>query len=138
MRGQWSSGERDRVILDTAQKDAAKYFSQGVQVWAEQEPGSSGKDKAIDFVKMLAGFNANAEPSTGSKVTRAEALSKQAEWGNVRVLRAAWTSAFISEMTDFPSGINDDQVDAAASAFNKLALVQRAEYGISPLGDYRG
>lgn len=120
VRGQWSSGERDRIILNTAQKDRARYGNV-VKIWAEQEPGSSGKDKAVDFVKMLAGFPVNAEPSTGSKIARAEALSKQAEWGNVHVLRAAWTSAFLNEMTDFPTGGHDDQVDAAASAFNKLA-----------------
>ena len=122
VRGQWSSGERDRVILDTAQKDAARYGSQ-VTTWAEQEPGSSGLDKARDFVQMLAGYPVDAQPSTGSKVVRAEAMSKQAEWGNVRALRAHWTSAFLSEMCDFPSGAHDDQVDAAASAFNKLAMV---------------
>jgi predicted phage terminase large subunit-like protein len=120
MRGQWSSGERDLVIKDTAIKDRALYGE--VEIWSEQEPGSSGKDKALDFVRMLAGFNAHAKPSTGNKVTRAEALSAQAEWGNVRVLRAEWTSTFIDEMTDFPSGSHDDQVDAAASAFNQLAL----------------
>lgn len=118
VRGQWSSGERDRIILDTAHKDRAKYGN--VETWAEQEPGSSGKDKAADFVRMLAGFIVNAEPSSGNKVLRAEALSKQAEWGNVRVLRASWSSALISEYTDFPSGTNDDQVDAGAAAFNKL------------------
>ena len=89
-------------------------------------------------MQMLAGYRVNAEPSTGSKIARAEALSKQAEWGNVRVLRAAWSSAFLSEMTDFPSGAHDDQVDAAASAFNKLALEMRLEEGESPLGEYRG
>jgi predicted phage terminase large subunit-like protein len=136
VRGQWSSGERDRVVLDTAHKDRARYGD--VEIWTEQEPGSSGKDKAVDFVKMLAGFDVDAEPSTGSKIARAEALSKQAEWGNVRVLRAAWSGAFLSEMTDFPTGVHDDQVDAAASAFNKLALVQRMEIGESPMAGYRG
>jgi predicted phage terminase large subunit-like protein len=136
VHGQWSSGERDRVILDTARKDQMRYGD--VEIWAEQEPGSSGKDKALDFVKMLAGFRVNAEPSTGSKVARAEALSKQAEWGNVRVLRAAWTSKFINEMTDFPTGAHDDQVDSASGGFNKLALGTRLEEGDSPLGEWRG
>jgi len=136
VRGQWSSGERDRIILDTASKDLMRYGD--VDIWTEQEPGSSGKDKAIDFVQMLAGFNVDAKPSTGSKVARAEALSKQAEWGNVHVLRAAWTSRFLSEMTDFPTGVHDDQVDAAASAFNMLALERRLEEDSNPLGSWRG
>jgi predicted phage terminase large subunit-like protein len=136
VRGQWSSGERDRIILDTAAKDRLRYGE--VTIWSEQEPGSSGKDKATDFVKMLAGYRVNAEPSTGSKISRAEAMSKQAEWNNVRVLRAAWTSVFINELTDFPSGVHDDQVDAAASAFNKLALGRTLESDDSPLVGYRG
>ena len=118
MRGQWSGGERDRIIYTTAESDQARYVR--VDYWTEQEPGSSGKDKAADFVRMLAGYSANAEPATGSKEVRADALSKQAEWGNVKVKRAAWASAFIAEMLDFPNGQHDDQVDAAASAFNKL------------------
>ena len=119
IRGQWSGGERDRIILSTATLDRERYGK--VEFWTEQEPGSSGKDKAADFVTMLAGFSANAEPSTGSKEIRADAMSKQAEWGNVKIKRAVWSSAFIAEMLDFPNGAQDDQVDAASSAFNKLA-----------------
>ena len=69
----------------------------------------------------MAGFSARTQPSTGSKEVRAEPLASQAEAGNVKVKRAAWTAAYLSEMLDFPSGANDDQVDATAGAFNKLA-----------------
>jgi predicted phage terminase large subunit-like protein len=119
VRGQWSSGERDRIIRAVAESDRLRYGH--VEYFSEQEPGSAGKDKAEDFVKLLAGFSADAIPSSGSKTSRADALSKQAEWNNVRVLRASWSSAFISECCDFPSGTHDDQIDAAASAFNRLA-----------------
>lgn len=137
-RGQWSSGERDRIIIDTAEKDAMRYGEGAVEQWTEQEPGSSGKDKALDFVRMLAGHRANAWPSTGSKALRAESLSKQAEWGNVRVKRAGWTGAFLDEMLDFPSGAHDDQVDAASAAFNRLAFGAVVEAGENPVSGYRG
>ena len=116
VRGQWSGGERDRVIRVTAEADGVN-----VRQWSEQEPGSSGKDAALAFVRLLAGFSAHAEPSTGSKEVRADPLAAQAEAGNVRLVRAAWNPAFLNELCEFPMGKHDDPVDAASGAFNKLA-----------------
>lgn len=120
VRGQWSSGERDKQIRATAILDRERFGQ--VATWSEQEPGSSGKDAALAFVRLLAGFEAHTEPSTGSKEVRAGPLASQAEVGNVCVKRAPWTAGFIAELCDFPSGANDDQVDSVAGAFNKLAL----------------
>lgn len=117
VRGQWASGERDKIIRLTAEKDKAQHGD--VRYWSEQEPGSGGKDQAAAFVRLLVGYSARTEPSTGSKEVRADPLAAQAQAGNVKVKRAAWTSAFIAEMLDFPSGVHDDQVDAVAGAFNK-------------------
>lgn len=115
-RGQWSSAERDSVIVQTAQLD-----SPTVQQWTEQEPGSSGKDSARAFVKMLAGFAARARPSTGSKEIRADPFAAQAEAGNVKLKRGAWNRAYLEELAAFPNGKHDDQVDASSGAFNVLA-----------------
>src|SRR3546814_1094624 len=52
----------------------------------------------------------------------------QAEAGNVSILRTgdpatdAWIEPFLDELCLFPAGAHDDQVDAAADAFNELAL----------------
>ena len=119
VRGQWAAGERDAIIRRTAEKDAEIYGP--VTYWGEQEPGASGKDAAAAFVKLLAGFPVYTEPTTGSKETACDPLASQAEAGNVRVKRAAWSSAFIAEACDFPSGKHDDQIESAARAFNKLA-----------------
>lgn len=120
VRGQWSSGERDKIIRQTAENDRLKYGD--VVIWAGQEPGSAGKDAAGNFVKMLAGYNAHTEPETGPKEVRAQPLAAQAEAGNVHVLKSDWTATLIDEFCDFPSGKNDDQVDSGSHAFNKLAL----------------
>lgn len=120
VRGRWSGGERDAIIRATAEADRLRFGA--VQQWGEQEPGSAGKDQAAAFISLLAGYNVHTEPSTGSKQVRAEPLAAQAEAGNVRILRAPWTQALVDELCSFPSGANDDQVDAAAGAYNKLAL----------------
>jgi predicted phage terminase large subunit-like protein len=123
-RGQWSAGERDAIILQTAQMDASRY-GLPVVVWSEQEPGSGGKESAQNFRRMLAGYPVYAEPVTGDKAVRAEPLAAQCEAGNVRMLRGAWNSAYLDEMCAFPNGAHDDQVDGSSGAFNKLAGAKR-------------
>ncbi len=76
----------------------------------------------MDTVKALAGFDVHTEPVTGSKEHRAEPFAAQSEAGNVKVLRADWNHAWLTELCQFPHGKHDDQVDATAGAFNRLAL----------------
>jgi len=119
VRGQWSSAERNAVMLRTAWEDAERHSE--VTIWCEQEPGSGGKESAEATVRLLAGFSIFTETVTGSKETRAEPFAAQAEAGNVRVMRASWNGAYLDELLAFPSGRFTDQVDATSGAFNKLA-----------------
>lgn len=119
VRGQWSSGEREAIIRQTAQLDRQQYGD--VKVRGEQEPGSSGVDSAKATVRNLAGFDARFERVTGDKETRAAPLAAQAEVGNVDILSGAWNQKYLDEMTMFPYGANDDQVDASSGAFNALS-----------------
>lgn len=64
---------------------------------------------------------------TGSEELRAKPPSRQVEVGNVVLLRGPWNEAFLEELGIFPAGSHDDQVDAAADAFNKLAGVLPGE-----------
>lgn len=58
-------------------------------------------------------FPLHAEPMRGKdKETRAAAIRAMFMRGDVRILRAPWTAALVAEITDFPSGDHDDQVDA--------------------------
>jgi hypothetical protein len=72
---------------------------------------------------MLAGYPVKCEPATGSKEVRAEPFASQCEAGNVRLVRGPWNAAYIDELTTFPNGSHDDQVDASSSAFNRLPHV---------------
>lgn len=126
VRGQWSSHQRNTVIKQTAHLDAEKYGNT-VQVWVEREGGSGGKESAEMTVKDLAGFPIRTEQVTGSKEVRAAPFAAQAEAGNVRLVRGPWNQEYLNELTVFPSGQYDDQVDGSSGAFNKLARPYKRE-----------
>ncbi len=115
VRGQWSSGQRDTVIKQTAALDG-----DDATIWGEQEPGSGGKDSADAFVRMLAGYPVYVERATGDKQTRAEPFAAQCEARNVKLVQGTWNKAYLDELCTFPNGTHDDQVDTSSGAFNKL------------------
>jgi predicted phage terminase large subunit-like protein len=121
-RGQWSALKREAVIEQTAHLDAERGRT---TIWVECEPGSGGKESAELTVRRLAGFPVHAERVTGDKVTRARPLAAQAEAGNVFLVKGPWNRTFLDELCAFPYARHDDQVDAAAGAFNKLALKRK-------------
>jgi predicted phage terminase large subunit-like protein len=114
-RGQWSTNERDGVMLQTAKQDGT-----AVPIWAEIEPGSSGKDRGAYHARMFAGFTFRGDRPTGNKQVRAEPFAAQVEAGNVYIVRAAWNNNYIDELCMFPNGAHDDQVDASSGAFAKI------------------
>lgn len=118
VRGKWSSYERDQMMRKTTEQDAEKYGH--VYIWHQQDPGSAGKDSAEATNRVLMGFPVKFETVTGDKETRSEPLESAFQGGLVKLLQGAWNFAFIEECVSFPRGRNDDQVDAASSAYNKL------------------
>lgn len=116
IRGQWT-GHTWRTIM----RAAADTDPVGTRIQLPQDPGQSGKDQAQQLVSLLAGFDAHANPVTGSKEIRANSYAAQQQAGNVLLVEGGWNAAFIAEHTEFPRGTHDDQVDAAATAFNALA-----------------
>jgi len=120
VRGQWEAGEREKIIRQTAEIDRTKHGH--VKIWHEQEAGGGGKDSAAATTRNLSGFVVESERATGDKATRAEPMAAQAFAGNVKMVRGAWNAGYLSELTTFPNGSHDDQVDASSGAFNKLAV----------------
>ena len=116
IRGRWSALDRERVIRQTAEMDG-----RAVTIWVEQEPGSGGKESAEATIRSLAGWSVYAERVTGDKLTRTQPFAAQCEARNVKLVRGDWNVAFLDELTIFPNGRHDDQVDAASAAFAKLA-----------------
>jgi len=121
VRGQWGSADRERVIQNTTNMDG-----RGVTIWLEQEPGSGGKESAEMTIKRLAGHTAFSERKSGSKYENARPLAAQVQAGNIRLVEAPWNKSFVEELHNFSADTGnqtDDQVDAAAGAFNKVATV---------------
>jgi phage terminase large subunit-like protein len=57
---------------------------------------------------------------SGDKYTRAEPFASQVNIGNVMMSRGAWNQNLIHEMSMFPNGKNDDQIDALSRAFAEI------------------
>lgn len=127
--GKWAPGERDRVIVETAQRDG-----KGVAIVLEQEPGSGGIAQANAIISKLPGWRAHSERATGSKAVRADPLAASAGVGNVTLRRAPWTEEFWSEVDGFPDAKAKDMVDAAAHAFNWLA--ERGDNSVAVVSNY--
>lgn len=122
-RGQWSPKERNEKIKVTATADRDKFGRGKVPVWIEKVPGLAVE--VIDnIVKLLAGHSVHTEMAKNDKVTRADPLASQCEAGNIKVVEATWNASFRNELTSFPNGSHDDQVDAASGAFSKLERVR--------------
>jgi len=106
----------EKLIKQTAELDG-----RDVEIYIEQEPGSSGKN-TIDHYRreVLKGYTCYGHKTTGSKEMRANPLSSAAEAGNVKLVRGAWINDYLDEIEMFPYGAHDDQVDAASGAFEML------------------
>jgi predicted phage terminase large subunit-like protein len=108
----------EALVRQTAETDGKE-----VDIYMEQEPGSSGVN-TIDYYRryVLPGWAFKGERPTGEKSERARPLSSMAEAQHVHLVRGAWNKDFLDEIEVFPLGKHDDQVDAAVGAFDKLSL----------------
>lgn len=128
-RDRLSPGEVQRLVRATAELDPI-----GTTIRIPQDPAQAGKGQAQSYVTALAGYPLKIEVTSGqgNKVGRALPLSIQAEFGHIYLVNSQspdlgvdpWIEIFLDELCSFPTGSHDDQVDAAADAFNELALVE--------------
>jgi predicted phage terminase large subunit-like protein len=122
VRGQWSSAGNETVIAQTAAQDGRSVF-----IRMEQEPGSAGKD-VIDYYRrrVLVGYAFDGVPSTGDKRVRATPVSSAAQALNISIMPGEWNRKWLDELSLFPFGANDDQVDSLSGAFKFLSTLRRA------------
>lgn len=108
------------LIRTTAAADA-QMFENAVEIFMEQEPGASGKFMTEHYqFHVLRNHYFQAIRTTGPKPVRAAAFSAMAQAKNVKIVRKNNLMAFFDEAEAFPFGAHDDQIDAAAGAFNQL------------------
>jgi predicted phage terminase large subunit-like protein len=105
----------ERRLVERATMDGTT-----VQIALPQDPGGAGKGQAQNFLRLLGRFAASASPVTGDKMTRALTWAGKAGSGLVLLVEGDWNKAFLDELTSFPTGAHDDQVDAVSAAFDKL------------------
>ena len=116
--------KRDRVLPDDRKsllRSTAEQDGYGCPVRIPQDPGQAGIDQSQSETRLLAGFSVIAQKVSGDKATRADGFAAQVNAGNVSLVQGHWNKDFIEELRTFPLGKHDDQVDAAADAFNHLA-----------------
>ncbi|MDD5502446.1 MAG: phage terminase large subunit [Candidatus Thermoplasmatota archaeon] len=111
--------------IEALVKQTAELDGKRVNIYMEQEPGSSGVGVIDHYArKVLFGFAFRGDKVTGAKEWRAEPLCAAAENGNVKLVRGTWNKDFLDEAETFPHGKFKDQVDAVSGAHSKLQEVE--------------
>lgn len=106
-------------VLDAIKRTASQ--EPRCEIVLEQDPGQAGKAEVHYLISKLSAFDVTAQPVTSSKETRAKPFAAQCKAGNVKLVRAPWNEAYLSELESFPTkGVKDDQVDASSGAFNHI------------------
>jgi predicted phage terminase large subunit-like protein len=83
--------------------------------------GKANGDAVVSLLKNKIPNLVLVEPE-GGKESRAAAMQPAVEAGNVYLLEgASWLEDFIHELSTFPNGKHDDQVDSLSQAINHLA-----------------
>jgi predicted phage terminase large subunit-like protein len=118
--------DTERLIYETAIADGP-----GVDIFMERQPGSAGKGEISNYARnVLPGFAFRQHQTTGDKSIRAKPVSTAAENGLVSILYAEWNESFLDELSLFPDGSFDDQVDSLSGAFDVIfRRVQVAKRG---------
>lgn len=106
----------EQLVRHTASRDG-----RDVRIGIEQEPGSSGKAVVDRYVReVLDGYPVKGYQPTGDKVTRATPVATKAEARLIKLVRGAWIDDFLDELSAFPHGGHDDQVDTLSGAYGML------------------
>lgn len=151
IRGQWSSGVRDRVIRETAgvykpEEDTEEGRKlrivpvpdpPGTEIMVEREPGSGGQQSAEITVADLAGRVVHVYLPGGDKIDRARPFATQVEHGNVGYVAGPWTAAMLDEWRAAPNGLYWDHTDTAGMLFNALRLLPTAGEAVAVPGRAR-
>lgn len=110
----------EALVENTAKNDGKE-----VVICMEQEPGSGGVNTIDSYRRRIIpiDFSFYADKSIASKETRDSPFIAQCQQRKVKLIQGSWIENFLSEIEVFPEGFHDDQVDAAAGAFNYLSNI---------------
>lgn len=115
-------GEADRV--EQLVRKTVKADGRTCDQVLEEERGSAGKMMIQLFRRVLKEVSGSGRvfsaPVSGDKEARAFMFASRVNQGDGRMVVGDWNETFLRELDEFPDGGHDDQVDAAAHAYNHL------------------
>lgn len=114
-RGQMTPTDVHEGIVQNAQIDGRHV---PIRLEAEKQ-GIVQLDYLLDD-ERLRGYTIDAMPPVGDKYTRAQPFASRVKNRRVKMVRGTWNRAYLEELATFPSGANDDQVDASSGAYEML------------------
>jgi predicted phage terminase large subunit-like protein len=112
------------LMADTALADGPE-----VQVGFEEKGYMSRAGQALAADHRLHHFGIFGYPKDKDKVTNALPFAARVGLKMVDLVEAHWNNDFLDELMSFPLGAHDDQVDAAAGAYEMLGLGELAGMG---------
>lgn len=115
-RDRVKSPEMLRTIIRAAHRDGKH-----VPVVLEAEKAGIVQLDYLLEEPELRGYVLEKQAPHGDKVTRADAIATRAAHGKLFLIQGAWNEAFLDELSVFPAGAHDDQVDALSGAYNYLS-----------------
>jgi predicted phage terminase large subunit-like protein len=122
-----TAGEVERLVRETAEADRQRSWQRSwpaPMIRMEEEPGSAGIAIVSSYRRqVLPAYDFKGVRASGSKELRAIPVAGRIEAGDVLIVEGSWNSAFIDELSSFPHGRHDDQVDAFSGAFAALVDV---------------
>jgi len=114
-RGQMTPTDVHEGIVQNAQIDGRHV---PIRLEAEKQ-GIVQLDYLLDD-ERIRGYTIDAMPPVGDKYTRAQPFASRVKNRRVKMVRGTWNRAYLEELATFPSGANDDQVDASSGAYEML------------------
>ena len=123
-RGRWSFTETKAKVKELAERARVRFPRTAPRILIEDKANGPA---VIDALKHEVSGIIPVEPD-GSKEARAHAVTALFEAGNVLLpdrSLAPWVDEYRLELTRFPSGAHDDQVDATTQALRYLSAGHR-------------
>jgi predicted phage terminase large subunit-like protein len=124
LRGRWSFTETVAQVKELAERARVRFPRVAPRILIEDKANGPA---VIDALKHEVSGIIPVEPD-GSKEARAHAVTALFEAGNVLLpdrSLAPWIDEYRLELTRFPSGAHDDQVDATTQALRYLSAGHR-------------
>lgn len=114
-RGQKSAPDIQEVVVQNAAIDG---HSVPIRLEADKA-GIVELDYLLRDARMH-NYIIDAKPPQGDKYTRAGAIASRVKAGRVLMVRGVWNRPLLDEMSMFPSGAHDDQVDTLSGGWDML------------------